>query len=554
MALPIRLQKALIRYGRSFSFVGLVFATLFFTASVTPSLLPRPLLFQSLLSGLAIAVGYGIGVGLLAIYRFLEIPVPPDRQQRVLKSVTVAVVAGVFVYFLWKMTYWQNSLRELMDLEPLQSVYPITTAWLAVLFGAMLVAAARTFSLACRIVHHKLRRYLPRRIAFGLSVTLVGLVIFFIGNGVIAKGLLTAADSFFLQADELIDEDVATPSDPLICGSDASLVDWDSIGRRGKDFIVGGPTKAALAEFWETEVEQPVRVYVGMRSADTKREQARLALEELQRVGGFDRSVLVIATPTGTGWLDPGGVDSLEYLHRGDTAIVSMQYSYLPSWITILVDPERSIESARYLFDEVYSYWKTLPRDARPKLYLHGLSLGALGSEVSAAWYTILEDPFHGAVWSGPPFPSRQWRVVTDSRNSDSPAWLPKFRDGAIVRFTAQKNTLDGGQPWGPMRNVYIQYASDPMVFFSPDLVYRHPEWLVGERGPDVSAHLSWYPVVTFLKVAFDLPMAISVPPGHGHNYSPANYIDAWVAVTAPPDWTPEISTRLADVVQPGVP
>ena len=40
-----------------------------------------------------------------------------------------------------------------------------------------------------------------------------------------------------------------------------------------------------------------------------------------------------------------GAVDSIEYLHRGDTAIVSMQYSYLPSWITILVDPVRSIDS-----------------------------------------------------------------------------------------------------------------------------------------------------------------------------------------------------------------
>jgi uncharacterized membrane protein len=64
-------------------------------------------------------------------------------------------------------------------------------------------------------------------------------------------------------------------------------------------------------------------------------QRAELALEELKRVGGFSRSVLVVATPTGTGWLDPGAVDTVEYLHAGDTAIVSMQYSHLPSWITI---------------------------------------------------------------------------------------------------------------------------------------------------------------------------------------------------------------------------
>ncbi len=65
-------------------------------------------------------------------------------------------------------------------------------------------------------------------------------------------------------------------------------------------------------------------------------------------------------------------------MHRGDTAIVSMQYSYLPSWITILVDPQRSRVAAHILFDEIYAYWKTLPKDKRPRLYLHGLSLGRL--------------------------------------------------------------------------------------------------------------------------------------------------------------------------------
>jgi len=66
--------------------------------------------------------------------------------------------------------------------------------------------------------------------------------------------------------------------------------------------------------------------------------------------------VLVVATPTGRGWLDPGAVDTLEYLHAGDTAIVTMQYSYLPSWITVLVDPQPARDSANTLFDEFYAH------------------------------------------------------------------------------------------------------------------------------------------------------------------------------------------------------
>ena len=550
----MRLKSLIVNYGKSFSFVGLVFAILFFSASVAPSLLPRSLIFQSLLSGFAIAIGYGIGVGVLWIYQFLEIPNPPERIQGKLKLVTVVCVAIVFIYFLWKMTYWQNSIRELMEMEPLQSAYPISTAWIAVFVGAILVAMGRTFGFACVAVSNKLQRFLPRRVAYLLGVTTIGLVVIFVGNGVVARGLLNAADSFFLQADILIEDDMEQPVDQLACGSPESLVDWDSIGRQGKNFLVNGPSEADLDRFWETETLKPLRVYVGMRSAETSREQAKLALEELKRVGGFDRSVLVVATPTGTGWLDPGAVNSIEYLHGGDTAIVGMQYSYLPSWITILVDPRRSIESAKYLFEEVYGHWRTLPRDTRPKLYLHGLSLGSLGAEVSAAWYSILEDPHHGAVFSGPPFPSRQWNAITQARNPGTPAWLPEFRDGGIVRFTAQTNALENGQPWGPMRNVYVQYASDPMVFFSPDLAFRSPEWLIDQRGPDVSSYLKWYPVVTFLTIAFDLPMALTVPAGYGHNYAPASYIDAWISVTEPKDWTPERTRRLVELIEPGIP
>lgn len=542
-----RLRQAAVSLARSFSFVGLVFAGFFFAASVTPSLLPRPFIFQGLLSGFAIAVGYGIGVGLLHVYEFLEIPPPATRWQPGLRWTAGIAVVVVFLYFLRQMTYWQNSQRELMEMPPVESVYPTSTAVVALVFGGSLVLCARGIAYLRRLVARQLKRVVPRRVAHGLSVTFVGLMLFFIGNGVIARGLLTVADAFFQQADGLVDEGVAQPVEPLRCGSPNSLVDWNSIGRRGKDFLVEGPTGEELEKFSGRESRQPIRVYVGMRSADTRQDQARLAVDELIRVGGFERSVLVVATPTGTGWLDPGAVDTVEYLHGGDTAIVSIQYSYLPSWITILVDPKRSIESAAYLFEAVHEHWKTLPPESRPKLYLHGLSLGSLGSEVSAPWYAILEAPPHGAVWSGPPFPSSHWAYVTRTRNHDSPAWLPRYRDGSIVRFTAQQNTLDEAPRWGPMRTVYIQYASDPMVFFSPSLMYKRPEWLTGKRGPDVSSHLEWYPVVTFLKVAFDLPMAIAVPNGYGHNYAARNYIDAWVAVTQPSGWTAEDTERFLE-------
>ncbi len=543
-----RLQSWSIRYCRSFSFVGLVTAALFFAASVTPSLLPRNFIVQGLLSGFALAVGYGVGFASAFLWDFLELPKPGPQRSRTLKKLSVVVVAIIFVCFLRQMTFWQNSIRLLMEMQPVQTAYPYRTALIAVVTAIVLITIARLLQTSFSFVSRQLSRFLPRRVAYAISGAVVGIAFLFLLNDVVAKNLLIVSDRVFQNMDELIEDGVQQPSDAKVCGGPDSLVPWETIGRRGKEFIIGRVSVEQLSEFTSRQATEPIRVYVGLSSADTPKARAQLALAELKRVGGFERSVLVVATPTGTGWLDPNAVNTVEYVHGGDTAIVSMQYSYLPSWLTILVDPNRSRDTARILFDEVYAYWTTLPKKERPRLYVHGLSLGALGAETSADLYKTFEDPIQGAVLSGAPFPSTQWSALTRARNEGSPMWLPKIRDGSMVRFTGQRNSLDEEKRWGPIRCVYIQYASDPMVFFSPDILWQQPEWLSGGRGPDVSTHLTWYPLVTFLQVAFDLPMATSVPLGFGHNYSASNYIDAWVAVTDPQPWTAEDTRRLKEL------
>ncbi|TWU56326.1 alpha/beta hydrolase [Rubripirellula reticaptiva] len=549
------MKEQLVQYKKSFSFVGLMLAALFFAASVTPSLLPRTYLVQGILSGFALAIGYTVGVLAVWVYQFFEFREPAGRTQLIAKRITVGVVALLFVGFLWRMTFWQNSIRGLMGMEDLETAYPYRTAAIAVVLGAILVSLARAFVAASGFVAGKLNHILPRKVATATAFVSVGLVVLFLSNDLVAKNLLSVADSFFAKLDERSDDEVKPPTNETMTGSEASLVNWDSIGRQGKNFLALGPTQAEISDFIGEEAERPVRVYAGVRSRPTMRGRAKLALEELKRVGGFDRSVLIVATPTGTGWLDPSAVDTVEYLHGGDTAIVSIQYSYLPSWITILVDPQRSIDSAQALFDEVYGYWKTLPKDGRPRLYLHGLSLGSLGSEESADLLTVFEDPIDGALWSGPPFPSKQWKSVVRNRNPESPAWLPTFRDGRLLRFTAQENSLEPGKEWGPMRDAYIQYSSDPMVWFSPSLAWSRPAWLTDPPGPDVSPYLRWYPIITFLQIGFDLPMATTVPIGHGHNYAPSSYIDGWVAVTQSEYASPSQIKSLKDVFRnKGVP
>jgi uncharacterized membrane protein len=384
---------------------------------------------------------------------------------------------------------------------------------------------------------------LPRE--FVIQGVLSGVVMSFV-DGFILKTSLHAMSETFDKLDRLLDDDYEPPQDDRASGSARSLIAWSEIGRNGKRFVAVGPTKEEIAALIGREAMRPIRVYAGLGTGETPEERARIALAELKRVGGFDRSTLIIATPTGTGWLDPSAVDPVEYIHAGDIATVTLQYSYLPSWLTLMVEPELAQRAAHALFDAVYGYWTGLPHDERPELYLHGLSLGALGSEDSADLIAMIADPINGALWSGPPFLSTAWKAVTRGRNPGAPQWRPIFRDSAAIRFMTQDGFPDlPGADWGPLRIVYLQHASDPMMFFSPDLAYVQPDWLGPDRGQDVSPQLRWFPVVTFFQVGFDVPMSTSVPLGYGHNFAPASYIDAWVEVTQPRNWSAEDTARL---------
>ena len=129
--------------------------------------------------------------------------------------------------------------------------------------------------------------------------------------------------------------------------------------------------------------------------------------------------------------------------------------------------------------------------------------------------------------------------AITEHRNPGSPAWLPRFRDGSFVRFMNQNgDTGPADAPWGPMRIVYLQYASDPITFFDYRDFYRRPAWMDAPRGPDVSPELRWYPVVSMLQLALDMAVATTTPMGYGHVFAPEHYVDAWLAVTDPQGWS----------------
>ena len=527
------------------AYLGLTTATLFLMASLSPSLLPRHWGFQAVVSGVVTAVAYGLGTSVSHLWRtFVSWEPPPEVKAVAWRLLAVGGTTAVVASWIYGVER-QRSLHELMGMQ-VPSWWGYVVGFIAgLLLAILLVLIARGIRLVARKVANFLDRWLPARLAGILAGIIVGLVMVGLLDGVVVDRFFEAADETFRVSDRAIPDDAVQPVDPLRSGSPDSLVAWEDLGSKGRTFVAGGPTAEEIADFTGRPAEDPIRVYAGLASAETTDARAELVVAELERTGAFEREVLCVITATGTGWVDPEAAAALEYIWGGSTALASMQYSYLPSWISFLVDSTRAREAGRELFELVYERWASLPEGDRPLLLVMGESLGADGSESAFSGLADIRNRVDGVLWIGPPNFSELWSEFVSDRDPGSPQWLPIYEGGETVRFAADPSHLDPVDPtWKQPRVLYLQYPSDPVVWWTPRLILRRPDWLVEPRGPDVLPQVEWFPIVTFLQLTADLANSIQVPPGHGHNYA-GLVADGWAAVAAPDHWGPEDTARL---------
>jgi uncharacterized membrane protein len=542
------MERRLRQFMQSLSGVGLLLGTLFFVASLTPTLAPRTFLTQGVLSGVCFAAGYVLGAFVHWLWVYVELPQLEQDTRRNIRRLVAVVCVLLVLAFLWRAATWQNPVRSVMGLEPVAGTNPFRVGGIAASTFLVLLALGRGFRFVFHFAAGWINRFIPRRIAIVAGAAIAILLFWSLASGVLFGIGFRTLDASFREYNAIIEPERPQPNSPLRTGSAASRIAWSDLGRAGREFIAGGPTAQDISTFTGRKALEPIRVYVGLGTAGTAKDRAQLALEELKRTGAFDRSVLIVITTTGTGWVDPAAMNSVEYLLDGDVASVAQQYSYLSSPLSLMVQPEYGAEAARALFTEVYGYWTQLPKDHRPRLYLHGLSLGAMNSARSAELFEMIGDPLNGALWSGPPFESKVWRSITDRRKSGSSAWLPDFGDGSLLRFMNQNGgTAQPHAPWGPMRVVYLQYASDGITFFELRDLYRPPDWMAAPRGPDVVPQMRWFPVVTMLQLALDMAVATSTPMGYGHVFAPEHYVGAWIEVLGVEGWSAEDVARLKE-------
>jgi uncharacterized membrane protein len=263
---------------------------------------------------------------------------------------------------------------------------------------------------------------------------------------------------------------------------------------------------------------------------------ADAVVAELKRTDAYNRRVLAVITTTGTGWVDDWSAQSIEYLTNGDSAIAAMQYSYLPSALSMMTDRDTPREAGKALFDRVYAVWRTLPEDRRPQLVVGGESLGSYGGHAAFTDAADMVRKAQGGVWVGTPSFTDIAMELTAARNEGSPEIVPVVDAGRHIRFVAGSDGLthdyygrDYGT-WDFPRFVYAQHPSDPVVWWNPALLGAEPDWLREPRGRDVNPDVTWIPFVTFWQLTTDMAVGHDPPDGYGHRYG-AELVPEWGSV-----------------------
>ncbi|ONM49617.1 alpha/beta hydrolase [Nocardia donostiensis] len=535
------------------NYVGLVVATVFFVLSVTPSLVPRDWMFQGLISGINAAIGYGVGCVLEWLFRLwirprlTRIPAPPTWARYAVKSAILLTVVVGAAYMLVQSARWQRAITTLMGMEGTTTPAYLRTGGLSLAVGVLVVAGYRTVREIVRFLARQLNRWVrvPRELAPSAGFLVLVLLVVTLFNGVASRAFFAVANSAFSVRNDHTSEFAVQPTLPEKSGSPESLAKWDTLGFEGRWFVSHGPDAERIAWVTGKPAVEPIRAYVGLESAKGDQTQAELAVAELERAGAFDRKVLVVVTTTGTGWVNGMAAGAIEYMYGGDTAIVATQYSYLPSVLSFLADRGKAAAAGKELFDAVHRHWSARLPQQRPKLLVYGESLGSQGSEAAFDGLAELRSEVDGALWVGPPNSNRLWRQFVTRRDPGSREVQPVYADGLVVRFAADKADLAyPGPEWRAPRIAYLQHPSDPIVWWSPDLIFSQPDWLSEPRGSDVSPQMRWAPFVTFWQVTADLTNAQGVNDGHGHRYG-SLVLDGWAAIAPPPDWNAELRERI---------
>ena len=524
------------------SLIGVVGALVMYGVSVSPSLLARSWQWHAVASGVLSAVGYIVG---LTIQRFYALVVPRlGVEITAPQSVSIAFRAVLLLgFFLWFLRWLLQSYRERKRANHLVGMRGETLGeyllgtFCAFLLMLALLGFAWGLQWIGRAIVIVLSQWMHMVFALALSLLILVVIVYALTSKVLLKLGINFFTSHARKMNNRTAKGIVQPQVPERSGSPQSRSSWRAVGGQGRVFLGRGPSCADIEAVTGCSAMEPIRVYAGMpEEGQSLQNAADLVVEELHRTGAFDRAVILIATSTGSGWVDEWQVQPLEYLTRGNCATASMQYSFVPSSINFLTDLDVSEEAAVILFETIRRAVDEIPEDRRPALFVCGESLGAYASQHVFSGIVDVLSRTDGALWVGTPAFTPMHAELTAIRHRGSPEVAPVVANGRHVRFVNVPENLWADVygrelgDWNYPRIVYAQHPSDPVVWWNSELVWHKPDWISEKVDGDVSPHMQYTRGATYIQVLVDMPVAGTAPGGHGHTYH-EELIPLWEAI-----------------------
>ena len=338
-----------------------------------------------------------------------------------------------------------------------------------------------------------------------------------------AVTLYNAGVGYIGRANEKVEASYAMPPiSPLVSGSAESSSPFTRLGLQGRRYVTDVVSPDMIEDVLGEPADQsPIRVFIGYNSEPMySMGRTEMAMAELERTGAFERSHLLLISPTGTGWVDQTMIESAEFLAKGDIATCVIQYGRFPSFLSV-----QKVALGRHQFRALlWSVRQRLverPPERRPRVLVFGESLGAWASSDTVMYQGIEGFDHYGidkALWVGLPGLAK-W-----SRNGMAAGGSRLVPDGS-VRVFDNPGEIEAlaDEERRQLRAVVLSHDNDPIAVMSPDVLVREPEWLSGDRGRGVPEDMDYTPVSTFLQVAIDAMNAMVTVPGHfgsfGHDY-----------------------------------
>lgn len=343
------------------------------------------------------------------------------------------------------------------------------------------------------------------------------------------------------------------PESEYVSGGPKSISSFFEVGLQGRRFLTDVVTPDLIeSTLGEKAIAHPIRAFVGVNSDPLYPSgRSEMMLDELERLGAFDRKYLLLVSPTGTGWVDQTMIESAEVFARGDIATACIQYGRGPSFLEVQKVHLGRLQFRGLLWG-VRQRIRGMPEDERPKVLVFGESLGSWSSSDVVMHQGIAGFDHYGidrALWFGLVGLAKWSKTGMRQGSSDlvPPGTVEAFDHfGEYEELSTEERKK--------LRAVIVDHDNDPIAQMSFRWAVKRPPWLDGaERGRNVPEGMQWVPLITFVQIMVDAMNAMRTVPGqfksYGHDYrgDTAHFVQAAYQLD---DVTDEQMSKVVDTLR----